>query len=103
MSEPATEPDQPTYLVARDDATSRYTVTADGREVGEAEFILDEGRVLFTHTEIAKDAGRGGLGTLLVREALADVRERGLTVVPLCSFVASYLRRHPEEADLAEV
>ena len=103
MSEPATEPDQPTYLVARDDATSRYTLTADGREVGEAEFILDEGRVLFTHTEIAKDAGRSGLGTLLVREALADVRERGLTVVPLCSFVASYLRRHPEEADLAEV
>lgn len=103
MSEPATVPDQPTHLVVRDDATSRYVLSADGRKIGMAEFVLDEGRVLFTHTEISKDAGGGGLGTLLVREALADVRERGLTVVPLCPFVAAYLRRHPDEADLAEV
>ena len=102
MSEPATTPDQPTHLVVRDDGTSRYVLSADGREIGQAEFILDEGRALFTHTEINKDVGGAGLGTLLVREALADVRERGLTVVPVCGFVAAYLRRHPDEAELAE-
>ena len=100
MSEPSTPPDEPTRTVTRDDATSRYVLTVDGREAGQAEYALDEGRILFLHTEVAKDAGGGGHGSFLVREALADARERGLIVVPLCPFVAEYLRRHPEEADV---
>lgn len=31
---------------------------------------------------------------------LDDVRERGLRVEPACSFVASWLDKHPEYADL---
>jgi predicted GNAT family acetyltransferase len=34
--------------------------------------------------------------------ALADIRERGLSVVPLCPFVVAYLRRHPEQRDLID-
>ncbi len=102
MTEPAATPDEATRSVVRDDATSRYVLRLDDREAGQAEFILDEGKVLFTHTDIAKDSGGSGLGTFLVREALADVRERGLSVVPVCTFVAAYVRRHPDEAELAE-
>ncbi len=102
MNKPSTMPDEATRTVVRDDATSRYVLRLDDREVGEAEFTLDEGKVLFTHTEISKDSGGSGLGSFLVREALADVRERGLTVVPVCGFVAAYVRRHPDQADLAE-
>jgi predicted GNAT family acetyltransferase len=40
------------------------------------------------------------VGSQLVRGALDDLRARGLRVVPLCPFVAAYLRRHPEDADL---
>jgi predicted GNAT family acetyltransferase len=36
----------------------------------------------------------------LVEAALTDIRVRGLRVVPLCPFVAGYIRRHPEYADL---
>ncbi len=98
MSEQSVEP---VLSVTRDDSTGRYLLFLDGREVGQVEFQLDDGAVVFMHTEIAKDAGRGGLGTFLVREALADVRERELTVVPLCQFVGRYLDRHPDEAVLA--
>jgi len=102
MTEPSTPTDEPTRTVTRDDANSRYLLTVDRREVGHVEYALDDGRVLFLHTEVAKDAGGSGLGSFLVREALADVRERALTVVPVCTFVAEYLRRHPAEADAAE-
>jgi predicted GNAT family acetyltransferase len=40
------------------------------------------------------------LGSLLLAGALDDLRARGLKLVPLCPFVASYIRRHPEQADL---
>ena len=32
--------------------------------------------------------------------ALEDIRSKGLRVVPQCSFVEVYIRRHPEWADL---
>ena len=34
--------------------------------------------------------------------ALDDARGRGLTVVPECPFVISYLRRHPDELDVVD-
>jgi hypothetical protein len=36
----------------------------------------------------------------LVKGTLALVRQRGEKVVPLCSFVAHYMERHPEVQDL---
>ena len=42
-----------------------------------------------------------GIGSKLVAAALADVRRRGLKVVPQCPFVAAYLERRPEAAELA--
>ncbi|HEY0400428.1 MAG TPA: GNAT family N-acetyltransferase, partial [Blastococcus sp.] len=55
---------------------------------------------VFTHTEVDPDAGQDGLGSTLVRAALDDVRGRGGSVVPQCSFVRGWIERHPEYADL---
>ena len=40
------------------------------------------------------------IGKELVLAALEDIRSKGLRVVPQCSFVEVYIRRHPEWADL---
>jgi uncharacterized protein len=55
--------------------------------------------LVFTHTEVPPaDEGRG-IGSRLVREALEDTRKRGLKIVPACSFVVDFVRRHPEFKD----
>ena len=41
-----------------------------------------------------------GAGSQLAREALDDVRRRGLGVVALCPFIAGWIERHPDYADL---
>jgi predicted GNAT family acetyltransferase len=41
-----------------------------------------------------------GIGSLIVRAGLDYAREQSYKVVPLCSFVAAYIRRHTEYADL---
>jgi predicted GNAT family acetyltransferase len=53
-----------------------------------------------THTEVPPELEGRGLGTALVRAALAHVRAAGATVMPLCPFVVAHLGRHPEEADV---
>lgn len=58
--------------------------------------------ITFTHTAVPEQAEGQGVGSRLVKGALAQVRSEGLRVVPACSFVAAYLQRHPDAAELAE-
>jgi uncharacterized protein len=43
-----------------------------------------------------------GVGTTLARGALDDVRARARRLVALCPFIAAYLERHGEYADLVD-
>lgn len=55
---------------------------------------------IFQHTEVPKSMEGRGIGSELVRQALAHVRELGVTIKPICPFTAAYIKRHPEEMDL---
>ena len=56
--------------------------------------------LLFTHTEVPMALEGRGIAAALVQAALDWARAEGLRVRPLCSYVAAYLRRHPEAQDL---
>jgi predicted GNAT family acetyltransferase len=88
-------------LVVRDNPPElRYEVLADDRLVGLIRYRKEPGLVVLVHTEVDLDLEHTGVGSELVRGALADIRARGLRVVPHCNFIARYIRDHPEEADL---
>ena len=53
-------------------------------------------RLIFTHTEVPSESEGRGIGSQLVRDALDDARRRGFKIVPACSFVADFVRRHPK-------
>ena len=57
---------------------------------------------MFTHTEVPEAREGQGVGTALIRAALASARARGLTVIPICPFFAAYMRKHAEEQDLLD-
>ncbi len=78
----------------------RYELHVGEAPAGLISYRLDGDTIALVHTEIVPARREKGLGERLVAAALADIRARGLRVVPLCSFVAAYIRRHPEEADL---
>jgi predicted GNAT family acetyltransferase len=42
------------------------------------------------------------VGSALARGALDDVRAAGGRIAPLCPFIAGYIRRHGEYADLID-
>ena len=78
----------------------RYELLLDGRRIGLLAYRRSEGRIAFTHTEIAASCERRGFGSRLAEAALEDARRQGLEVVPLCPFIARYIDRHPEYAPL---
>lgn len=78
----------------------RYEARVDGELAGYIEYRPAGRERVFRHTQVL-DAFEGkGVGSALVRAALDDLRARGLTVRPLCPFVAEWLRRHPDQLDL---
>ena len=79
----------------------QYVLLVDGAEVGELDH-RDEGddlRVMH-HTGVRPAFEGQGLAARLVRRALDDARADGVQVVPTCWYVAGYLDRHPDDADL---
>jgi predicted GNAT family acetyltransferase len=81
-------------------AEQRYEARLDGELAGFAQYRDAPGRRIFTHTEV-DDAFEGrGVGSRLAAAALDDARGRGLRVVPRCPFIAAYIERHPDYADL---
>ena len=62
-----------------------------------------QGNVLVLHhTEVPPVLQGQGVAAELVAATLAWAREQGLRVRPRCSYVASYMRRHPQTQDLLE-
>ncbi len=91
-----------TPTVTDEPAASRYELRVDGELTGVLTYRPDPERasvLILPHTEVTGHEG-AGLGSTLVRETLDDLRARGLTIVPLCPFVADFLRRHPDYGDL---
>jgi uncharacterized protein len=81
-------------------AKSRFELDIDGH-VAVAHYRLSPGVITFTHTEVPKALSGRGVGSMLARGALDHIRANGLKVVAQCEFIAGYLGKHPEYADLA--
>ncbi|MGO2863010.1 MAG: GNAT family N-acetyltransferase [Brevibacterium sp.] len=74
--------------VELDEAGLAYTIAVEvGTIAGRAHFLpgpVAEAERIFHHTVVDEEFGGRGLSKILVAEALADCREKGLTVVPIC-------------------
>ncbi len=78
----------------------RFEIRLDDRVVGLASYHVDGTTMTLPHTEVDPGVGGRGLGTALVAGVLDAARERGLTVLPYCSFIRHYIQQHPELMDL---
>lgn len=79
-------------------AQNRYEMATD-HGLALAVYREQGDRLVFTHTEVPPADEGKGYASRLVKEALDDTRRRGFKIVPACSFVVAYVRRHPEYQD----
>jgi hypothetical protein len=88
-------------MTVRDNpAELRYELLDGSEVVGEIRYRREPGALALVHTEIDPSHEGQGAAGLLVEEAVRDLRERGLGLIPVCPYVRAWLRHHPEQADL---
>ncbi|MGJ6980601.1 GNAT family N-acetyltransferase [Aestuariimicrobium soli] len=81
-------------------SASRYEVHFNGELAGFIDYVQSGDVLDLTHTEVFPQFGGQGIGGQLVQGALDQIREAGQTIVPTCPFVATFVKRHPDYADL---
>ena len=84
-----------TVVIERHDERQRYDMTVDGQRAAVSQFRLESGAIVFTHTIVRPEFEGRGLGSRLAKFVLDDAVARGERIVPVCPFIAAYLRRHP--------
>ena len=80
--------------IVRNDSARRYELTVDGVLAGYAQFRTRPDTIMFTHTIVKPEYEGRGLGSRLAKFVLDDAVARGETIVPVCPFIAAYLRDH---------
>ncbi|MFI2632344.1 GNAT family N-acetyltransferase [Streptomyces collinus] len=88
--------------VQRSDTEQLYAVLVDGHRAGLTAYRDRGEQRVFFHTETDDTFAGRGLAAELVRQALTDVRASGKRMVPVCPYIASYLKRHDGFADITD-
>ncbi|MFD7441648.1 GNAT family N-acetyltransferase [Streptomyces sp. NPDC059909] len=89
-------------VVERNDAKHRYEILVDGKRAGLTAYRDRGTQRVFYHTAVDDAFAGQGLASHLVHQALTDVRDSGKRIVPACPYVAKYLEKHDEFADITD-
>lgn len=84
----------------RDNAESHRYELPVGDEVAVVVYNLSDRNLMITETLVPEALEGRGIASRLAKHVIADARERGLLILPVCPFFSAYLKKHPEHADV---
>lgn len=82
---------------------SRYEMEVEGviafidykfKEVGKRMYLI--------HTEVPEAIRHLGVAEKLVLSALMEVKVKGWKLMPLCPYIVTYIKRHPEWVEIVD-
>lgn len=89
----------PPLVLVDNTIDQQFEATIDGH-VAIVQYSRDGRRLAITHTEVPLELEGRGVGSALMKAVLERARGEGLEIMPFCPFARTYLKRHPEYADL---
>jgi predicted GNAT family acetyltransferase len=80
---------------------NRFETTVDGFP-SRLDYLQDGKNFVITHVGVHPELRGQGLAGHIVEASLAYARKNELRVIPMCSYAAAYMRRHPEHMELTD-
>jgi len=81
--------------VKHNPAESRFETWIDG-ELSKLDYMEDGNTIVMTHVGVHPSHRGRGVAGKITEVALEYAKGKSLRVVPMCSYVGAYIRRHPE-------
>lgn len=82
-------------------AKNRFETWIDS-QLSKLDYLLDEDTIVMTHVGVYPEHRGQGVAGKLVEVALNYAEKNSLRVIPMCPYVAAYIRRHPQYIDLTK-
>ncbi|MFC5438011.1 GNAT family N-acetyltransferase [Rhodanobacter umsongensis] len=91
------------FAIQHDRAAHRFETRVEGASC-ELDYTLTSGAkpevMTITHTRVPAEVGGRGIAAALMEAAVQTARDEGWTVLPVCSYAAVWMQRHPAYRDL---
>ena len=85
--------------VIHNPSENRFETWIEGT-LSKLDYIQDGKNFVITHVGVHPALRGQGIAGRIVEVSLAYARENSLRVVPMCSYAAAFIRRHPKYAEL---
>ena len=95
----STESEQSELTITHRPEAQRFETTING-QTGYISYQERDNTLIYDHTIVPQSLGGRGVGSALVKRALDFAHEHDKKVIPQCSFVSAYIKKHPEYQDL---
>jgi hypothetical protein len=79
--------------------SQRFESKVDGL-LCRCDYRMHGNTMMLVHTEVPPQLEGRGIASLLVRAAFDHARQNGMDVLPVCSYVRTWVERHPEVSPL---
>lgn len=80
----------------------QYEIFVGDERAGLAAYVDAGTQRIFYHTEVDDRFGGRGLAGVLVSQALTETRSAGKRIVPVCPYVAKYVKEHHDFDDVLD-
>lgn len=77
-----------------------YELVVEDQVVGFVKYRMVGDAIRLVHTEIEPEHEGKGYGSTLAKQVLNEMRAQNKQIIPACKFIAGYIEKHPEYADL---
>jgi hypothetical protein len=87
--------------IVHNPAENRFEARVEGR-IAKLDYIEDQDTIVMTHVGVPPEFRGQGVAGKITQAALEYAREKSLRVIPMCSYVAAYIRRNPQYSELTK-
>jgi hypothetical protein len=85
--------------VTHNPAENRFEIRVEGR-LSKLDYMENGDTIVMMHVGVSPEHRGQGVAGKLTEAALEYAREKSLRVIPTCPYIAAYIRRNPQYAEL---
>jgi uncharacterized protein len=90
-----------TLNVVHNEAEDQFETWIDG-QLSKLDYMLDRNTIVMTHVGVHPEHRGQGVAGKLTQVALEYAKEKSLRVIPMCPYVATYIRRNRQYEELTK-
>lgn len=80
---------------------NRFEVELEG-QIAKLDYLVDGDSIIMTHVGVPYEFRGHGVAGVITKAGLEYAKAKSLRVIPMCSYVAAYIRRNPQYAELTK-